>query len=86
MARQKTIKVSELVAKLNTWLENTDELAIKGSAGVGQMTARDWQMQRMGMCFVVETILHDTNNYNGYTHTKNYEIDETARHYIMPRE
>ena len=51
---RKTIEVKEILEFANTQLARTDEYADTGF--------------KSGICVMIERVLMDTNNYNGYMH------------------
>lgn len=57
MSKRKTIEVSTMVEWANTQLARTDEYADKGF--------------KSGISIMIESILHKTNNYNGFMFNNN---------------
>ena len=76
MGRRKTIYVLEMVEYYNYQLSRTDETATKEF--------------KIGVIAMLESILHRTNNYNGFMFVNNNESDiDTvgyySRKYFLPK-
>ena len=76
MGRRKTIDVVEMVEYANYQLSRTDETATKEF--------------KIGVIAMLESILHRTNNYNGFMFVNNNESDiDTvgyySRKYFLPK-
>ena len=62
MAKRKTIDVADVVSSVN---------AVLAQGAYDTDKHRDW---RMGMCLVLEDILHKTGNYKGYRYLLENEV------------
>lgn len=78
MPARKTVDVSFVREKVNSYLRYTDRFAIEGTA---DKTAVEWKGIRYGQCALLETILHETGNYKGFGYVTPFTVDESSRHY-----
>ena len=59
---RKTIEVKQILDYVNNQLQRTDEYCD--------------DKFKAGMCTMIERILHDTGQYNGYTQLSDADVDE----------
>ncbi len=59
---RKTIEVKQILDYVNNQLQRTDEYCD--------------DKFKAGMCTMIERILHDTGQYNGYTQLNDADVDE----------
>ena len=59
---RKTIEVKQILDYVNNQLQRTDEYCD--------------DKFKAGMCTMIERILHDTGQYNGYTKLNDADVDE----------
>lgn len=83
MAR-KTYSVSDLRDKVNNMLAHShaNSADLNGSLAVAEVGSR------LALCTLLESVLHDTDNYRGFRYLDGAEnvrldnYDESARHYF----
>lgn len=68
---RKTIEVADILEKVNTYLN-------------GEFASPE---AKAGACSVIESILHDTGNYKGFSYTDGYQGEESFKriYAIHPR-
>jgi len=77
-AARKTLPIAELVNRANR-MNDADIEDYFNRWGDNVTPGQAW---RMGISAFIESVLHDTDNYNGYQNTS---TDDSKRHYSTPK-